>query len=160
MRIFKEVLSDYVDPETHETAIDGYLKNDPDADGVIVAWVKPDGAWRIGEHSRPEYLLCELVQEHIQEVSHRNLKERLQEPFVLPYPKSGKEYDVHVSVVWRRLAHNLHALIHLDELGSLNKWSNGFSTREKAISQAALVRLQRQVNQHLFQTETTPPTNC
>lgn len=75
MQLFKEVLSSYLDPETNNIAIDGYFKNDDsDNDGVIVAWVKPDGLVILGDNAKPEYLVCDLVQSHIRDAVVYQLK--------------------------------------------------------------------------------------
>lgn len=125
MRIFKEVLSDYTDLETHETAIDGYLTSDPNGDGIIVAWVSSDGSFRLGEHSRPEYLLCELVQEHLRSVVLEKIAEGLREKFILPVPLTEQQYNDELRLVFRRTGHQLHVLRHLVELGRVNNWDAG-----------------------------------
>jgi hypothetical protein len=67
-QIFQEVISDYTDSFTGERAIDAYRgSEDDDEDGVVVAWVRPDGTFRLGDHSKPEYLFCPLVQETLRD---------------------------------------------------------------------------------------------
>lgn len=64
--IFEEVRSDYVDSETGETAIDGYL---PDSEqGVVVAWVNSSGSFRLGDHAEVRFLFCPRFQEALRDV--------------------------------------------------------------------------------------------
>lgn len=103
MRIFHEVLSSYIDEETHQTAIDGYLDSDPNSEGVIVAWVKPDGTWRLGDNSKPEYLQCELVQEALQQAVLQNLKLATESQPVPPKPLNLVQYKSHVDAALAKL---------------------------------------------------------
>lgn len=103
MRIFHEVLSSYTDEETSETAIDGYFNSDPNSGGVIVAWVKPDGTWRLGENSKPEYLLCECVQENLHQVILANLKQTQESHPATPQPLSPVQYKHYVATALSKL---------------------------------------------------------
>lgn len=68
-RIFKDVLNDYMEDETGRIAIDAYRtgEDDPNGEGVVVAWVERSGRVVAGEHSDPSNLACDLVQEKILE---------------------------------------------------------------------------------------------
>lgn len=62
MRLFEEVQSNHTDSFTGERSIDGWFPGEDDETGVTVAWVKPDGTFRLGDHAKPEYLFCDSVQ--------------------------------------------------------------------------------------------------
>ena len=75
--IFQVVLNDYTDPEKNERAIDCFF-NKKETDGCTVAWVNlKTGNYRLGDNSKPEYLLCNNVQQAILEVQTGRLNELL-----------------------------------------------------------------------------------
>jgi hypothetical protein len=66
LEMFEEVNNNYVNDETGEISIDGYLFNSEE--GVVVATISPKGDVKIGPHSKPEYMQSPRVKEAIAEV--------------------------------------------------------------------------------------------
>ena len=65
-QIFEEVSTDHIDNDTGERAIDGYFPNSEE--GCVVAWIRRDGTFRLGDHAKPEYLFCRLIQETLRDL--------------------------------------------------------------------------------------------
>ncbi|MCA6372216.1 MAG: hypothetical protein IM631_12625 [Cytophagales bacterium] len=66
LEMFEQVNNNYVNDDTGDISIDGYLFNSED--GVVVATISTRGDVKIGPHSKLEYLESPRVKEAISEV--------------------------------------------------------------------------------------------
>jgi hypothetical protein len=66
LEIFEQVNNNYVNDDTGDISIAGYLFNSED--GVVVATISTRGDVKMGPHSKPEYLESPRVKEAISEV--------------------------------------------------------------------------------------------
>ena len=66
LEMFEQVDNNYVNDDTGDISIDGYLFNSEE--GIVVATVSAKGDVKIGPHSKPEYLESPRVKESISEV--------------------------------------------------------------------------------------------
>jgi hypothetical protein len=67
LEMFEEVNNNYVNDDTGDISIEGYLFNSENG-VVVVATVSSKGNVKIGPHSKPEYLESPRVKESISEV--------------------------------------------------------------------------------------------
>ena len=68
LEMFEQVDNNYVNDDTGDISIDGFLFNTEE--GVVVATISTKGDVKIGTHSKPEYLESPRVKESISEVLH------------------------------------------------------------------------------------------
>jgi hypothetical protein len=66
LEMFEQVDNNYVNDDTGDISIDGFLFNSEE--GVVVATISAKGEVKIGPHSKPEYLESPRVKESISEV--------------------------------------------------------------------------------------------